>query len=224
STKRLPNEADVSSANLGVTYEWNNTNYRFNPLRGNEFLITGSAGTRKLRKSEAIVKLKNPNDPLFNYGSLYDSLEEQSYQFRVRLQGAHYFPVTRASTVKAGLQAGWFQSPAIFRNELFQIGGYGILRGFDEESIFASQYAVGTIEYRYLVGMNSFFFAFTDIGWTNNAQPAVKTKNSFIGAGLGLAFETRAGIFNISYAAGKRNDVKFDLRQSKIHLGYVNFF
>lgn len=224
SSKRLPNEADVSSVNIGVSYEWNNTNYRFNPVRGNELFISGSAGTRKLRKSEAILKLKDPNNPTFNYGSLYDSLDENAYQFRVRLQAAHYFPITRVSTFKAGIQGGWFQSPAIFRNELFQIGGYKLLRGFDEESIFVSQFVVGTGEYRYLIGQNSFFSAFVDAGWTNNAQQSVRTKNFFIGAGLGLAFETKAGIFNISYAAGKRNDVKFDLRQSKIHLGYVNFF
>lgn len=223
-SKRLPNEADVSSVSLGVTYDWNNTNYRLNPIKGNELFISASTGLRKLRRSEAIMKLKDPSDPAFSYGSLYDSLEANAYQFRLRMQGAHYFPVSRASTFKAGLQAGWFQSPAIFRNELFQVGGYKLLRGFDEESIFASQFVVGTAEYRYLVDRNSFFFAFVDVGWVNNAQQSVRKKNTFIGSGLGLAFETKAGIFNISYAAGKRNDAKFDLRQSKIHLGYVNYF
>ncbi|MGB8192229.1 MAG: ShlB/FhaC/HecB family hemolysin secretion/activation protein [Chitinophagaceae bacterium] len=223
-SRRLPNEADVSSVNLGVTYEWNNTNYRVNPYKGNEFFISASAGTRKLRKSEAILKLKDPGDPTFNYSSLYDSLSGSAYQFKLRLQAARYFPVTRASTFKAGLQAGWFQSPVVFRNELFQIGGYKLLRGFDEESIFASQFAVSTAEYRYLINQNSFFFFFVDFGWTNNTQPSVRKKNTFIGSGLGLAFSTKAGIFNMSYAAGKRNDAKFDLRQSKIHLGYVNFF
>jgi outer membrane protein assembly factor BamA len=223
-TKRLPVEADVSSVSLGVTYEVNNTNYRLNPIKGNELFISGSVGTRKLRRSEAIVKLKNPSDPAFSYASLYDTVGSNAYQFRLRMQGAHYFPISRASTFKTGLQAGWFQSPAIFRNELFQIGGYRLLRGFDEQSIFASQYAVGTAEYRYLAAQNSFFFVFADAGWVNNAQRSARKKNTFIGAGLGLAFETKAGIFNISYAAGKRNDAKFDLRQSKIHLGYVNYF
>lgn len=223
-SKRLPNEADVHSVNVGVTYEWNNTNYRFNPVRGNELFISGAAGTRTLRKSEAIVKLKDPGDPSFSYGSLYDSLEENAYQFRVRVLAAHYFPISRVSTFKLALNGGWFQTPAIFRNELFQIGGYKTLRGFDEESIFASQYAVATAEYRFLIGQNSFFFGFVDGGWAKNAQQSVRTSNTFIGAGLGLAFETKAGIFNLSYAAGKRNDVKFDLRQSKIHLGYVNYF
>ncbi|WP_315820083.1 hypothetical protein [Paraflavitalea speifideaquila] len=45
-----------------------------------------------------------------------------------------------------------------------------------------------------------------------------------MGLGLGMAFETKAGIFNISYAAGKRDDAKFNLRQAKIHFGYVNYF
>src|SRR4029077_11988085 len=99
-----------------------------------------------------------------------------------------------------------FQSPNIFRNELYQIGGYKVLRGFDEESILASAYAVGTLEYRYLIAQNSFLFAFTDLGWAKNNVPGYQIDNSYLGFGLGLAFETKAGIFNISYALGKQND------------------
>ena len=96
------------------------------------------------------------------------------------------------------------------------------MRGFDEEAIFASTYLVGTIEYRYLLGLNSNFFAFTDLGWTSNT--ITSQRNSYIGAGVGLSFETKGGIFNLSYAAGKRNDLDFDIRQSKIHFGYVSIF
>ena len=38
-TYSLPDEADVSWASLGVDYEYNNTNYRLNPTKGNEFRI-----------------------------------------------------------------------------------------------------------------------------------------------------------------------------------------
>jgi len=98
------------------------------------------------------------------------------------------------------------------------------LRGFDEESIFASEYAVLTTEYRYLIGLNSYLFTFIDAGWAGDRSNGAHTNNAFLGAGAGMAFETKAGIFNISYAAGKRDDTKFNLRQSKIHLGYINFF
>jgi len=47
---------------------------------------------------------------------------------------------------------------------------------------------------------------------------------TYFGTGLGLAFETKAGIFNLAWAVGKRNDTELNLRQSKIHFGFVNYF
>lgn len=222
--RRLPEQADINAVSIGVNYDWFTTDYRFNPRRGNEFFISASAGTRNIRKNNVIVKLYDNADPSFNFNSLYDTFQLKSYQFRVRLKAAHYFPVSRASTIKAAFNGGWFQSPNMFRNELFQIGGYKLLRGFDEESIFASSYGVATAEYRYLIGQNSFLSAFMDYGVSGNKSQGLNINNNFFGAGVGMAFETKAGIFNISYAAGKRDDQKFNLRQSKIHLGYVNYF
>ena len=224
SSKRLPQEADLRSVNLGINLEWFNTDYRLNPRKGTDLLITAAAGTKKIRKNNVIVELHDQFNPGYNYNSLYDTVQLKSYQFRIKFSGAHYFKVNRTSTLKTSLSGGWFQSPNIFRNELFQIGGYKLLRGFDEESIFASEYAVGTLEYRYLLGQNSFLFAFADLGWARNNALSRNISNTFIGAGLGMAFETKAGIFNISYASGKRDDTKFNLRQSKIHIGYVNYF
>jgi outer membrane protein assembly factor BamA len=100
-----------------------------------------------------------------------------------------------------------------------------LLRGFDEESIYANQYAMFTAEYRYLVGINSYFFGFSDVGVTKAKFNATAFSNSFISGGLGLEFETKFGLLNLSYAIGKRNDVKFDIRNSsKIHFGYINYF
>ena len=223
-TRTLPPQIDMNSTSFGVAYELSKTNYRYNPRRGNELFMSFAVGTKVIKKNNVIVKLKDESDPLFDFNSLYDSIQLNSYQFRVRAAGAHYFPLTRASTLKLGANAGWYQSPDIFRNELFQIGGYKLLRGFDEESIFCSEYLVGTLEYRYLIGRNSYLFSFVDMGWAGDNSQAKKVNNSFLGAGLGMAFETRAGIFNISLAAGKRDDTNFSLSQSKIHIGYVNFF
>src|SRR6185369_9819639 len=111
-----------------------------------------------------------------------------------------------------------------FRNELFQVGGYKLLRGFDEESQYLSQFLIGTIEYHYLVGQNSFFYVLADGGYGKNTSQNNRVSYGYFGTGLGLAFETKAGIFNIAWAVGKRNDGAFNLRQSKIHLGFVNYF
>lgn len=223
-TRRLPQEADVRSLSVGLAWDGYNTDYKFNPVRGNEWDVSIAAGTKTIRKNNVIAQLKDKNDPAFDFNRLYDTFKLKSYQFRIKAYGAHFFKLTRVSTIKAGLNLAWFQSPSIFRNELYQIGGYKLLRGFDEESIYASEYAVSTIEYRYLIGRNSNFFAFTDIGWARNNASGRNQRNSFIGAGFGMLLETKAGLFNISLAAGKRNDLDFSLRQSKIHFGYVNFF
>lgn len=222
--RRLPAEADVSSMNVGINYEWFNTDYRLSPRKGSEFRITTSAGTKTIKKNNVIVRLQDQSDPSFDFNKLYDTLSLKSWQLRMQVSFAHFFSINRTSSLKTSVTGGWFESPDIFRNELFQIGGYRLLRGFDEESIFASGYAVAGIEYRYFMGANSYLFGFVDQGFATNTIQSVKPGNTFTGGGLGMAFETKAGIFNISYAAGKRGGEKLNLRQSKIHLGYVNYF
>ena len=223
--RRLPDEADVSSLNAGVDYEFNNTDYRRNPKKGNEFRIITSAGTKKISRNNEILELKDPNDPTMDFGRLYDTVKLETYQFRVQAAAAKYFPLgNQRSTLKTALNAGLFQSRNTFRNELFQLGGYKLLRGFDEESQYLSQFAVATLEYRYLVGPNSFFYGLFDAGWGRNNSQNNNVNYTYLGTGLGLAFETKAGIFNLAWAVGKRNDTEFNLRQSKIHLGFVNYF
>lgn len=222
-TKRLPQEGDVSSFNLGFSYEYNTTDYRFNPRKGNEINVTTSAGTKKIKRNNLILELKDPSNPSFKFESLYDTVKQKAYQIRVHASGAHYVPLGRQSTIKLGANAGIYQSAHYFRNELFQIGGYKLMRGFNEESQYVSQYVIGTVEYRYLIGTNSAFFVFADGGWGKHLLE-IKKYHTYMGAGLGLAFETKAGIINLAWAVGKRNDTHFNLRQSKVHLGFVTYF
>ena len=220
--KVLPFNIDVSAVNFGIDYDFNNTNYRFNAKTGNEIKLLASIGIKTINKNNDILNL---TDPSFNYGALYDSIKLKAYQFRIKGSAAHYFATSNRSTVKTIVSAGIFNSPNIFRNELFQIGGYKLLRGFDEESIYATQYGVVTAEYRYLIGQNSYLFSFIDGGLIRNKYQLISISNKFISTGIGLVFETKLGLLNLSFAIGKRNDVNFNLSQSsKIHFGYINYF
>lgn len=221
-TKALPFNIDVGTTSFGVDYLFNKTDYRLNPRSGNELKLTALAGLKNIKRNNDILAIK---DPSFNYASLYDTLQERTYQFRIKLYGAHYFPLGKQGTFKLAANGGIFNSPNIFRNELFQIGGYRLLRGFDEESIYATQYAVATGEYRVRTALNSYFFIFSDAGWVRNKYQQVNLTNNFLSGGLGAVLETKLGLLNLSYAIGKRGDVPFNLRQaSKIHFGYVNYF
>lgn len=223
--RRLTNEADVSTVNVGIDYEFNNTNYRLNPRRGNELRIITSAGTKKIKKNNEVLELKDPGDPSFDFETLYDTIKLKTYQFRARVTAARYLPVGKQSTIKTALNAGLLQSGNIFRNELFQLGGYKLLRGFDEESQYLSQFAIATVEYRILTGQaNSYFYLLADGGWGRNNSQNTNISYTYFGTGLGLALETKTGIFNLAWAVGKRNDTEFNLRQSKIHFGFINYF
>lgn len=223
--RRLPDIGDVSYFNVGFDYDFNNTDYRLNPKKGNELKLITTVGTKKLKKNNQVLELKDPNNPGYDFGKLYDTVKLNTYQFRIRATLAKYWPLgVQRNTIKTAINAGMFQSGNVFRNELFQIGGYKLLRGFDEESQYLSHFAIATLEYRYLVGQNSFFYALFDGGWGQSNIAKNKTSYTYFGTGLGLAFETKAGIFNLAWAVGKRNDTPLNLRQSKIHIGFANYF
>ena len=224
-TKQLPVYLDVSSKNIGVDYYLQNTNYRLNPRSGNELYIMVSAGTRNLRKNNTIVALtKDFIGNSFDFKKLYDTVSKKSYLLKLKFEGTHYFPIAKQATLKSSIQLGIIQTANLFKNEIFQFGGYKMMRGFNEESIYASQYALGTLEYRYLIGQNAYMFGFFDAVVTKNKSYSAGESSVFIGTGFGLSLETKAGILNLSYALGKSDKEPLSLRQSKIHFGFVSIF
>lgn len=220
-TNSLPPVADVNSTSIGLQYNFYNTDYRFNPRRGNEFFIAGSLGNKNIKKNNAIVQIKDPN---FNANALYDTIKLHSYQFLLQGSAAKYFAIGKQAAFKLAINAGWYQSPNSFQNELFRIGGFKLLRGFDEESIYTNLYSVETAEYRYLLARNSWFYGFTDFGYAKYDVNNINFSHTYLGFGVGLSLETGTGIFSISLAEGKRDDSKLNFQQSKIHLGFISLF
>lgn len=220
-TNSLPPVADVNSTSIGLQYNFYNTDYRFNPRRGNEFFIAGSFGNKNIKKNNAIVQIKDPN---FNANALYDTIKLHSYQFLLQGSAAKYFAIGKQAAFKLAINAGWYQSPNSFQNELFRIGGFKLLRGFDEESIYTNLYSVETAEYRYLLARNSWFYGFTDFGYAKYDVNNINFSHRYLGFGVGLSLETGTGIFSISLAEGKRDDSKLNFQQSKIHLGFISLF
>lgn len=109
-------------------------------------------------------------------------------------------------------------------NNLYRLGGVNSIRGFNERSIFAKQYAITKAEYRIYIGNESFLFVLNDFGYFNSPD-----NNSFSSiykqaVGAGLNIKTNAGILTISYALGRNLNSPFKLNEGKIHIGYLNMF
>ena len=220
--RRLPDIIDVHSMNLGLGYQINTTDYQFNPRKGSELSLEAIMGNKKVKKNNTITSITPTDD--FDYASLYDTVPLSSYQVRLQAAAAKYLPIGKFGVLKLGVNGGLYQSPHIFVNEMFMIGGHDLLRGFDEQSIYATSYGVGTLEYRYLIGQNSYFFGFSDFGYAGYHNNRRSTDEGYLSFGLGMAFETKAGIFNFSLATGKGGESRFGLSQAKVHIGYVTLF
>ena len=219
-SKKLPVILDANIANLGIEYIYTNAiGTKLNKRKGFELRLTGSFGQKKIKPNSSITSLKIGGG---NYNSLYDSTGTNSYQVKAKIYAAKYIAFGKQTVLKLAVNYGFIQTKNYLQNELFQIGGFKLLRGFDEENIFTNEYVVCTAEYRYLINQNSYFFGFTDGGFSKNK--ILNKDYNYFGAGIGLALETKQGLLNISFAAGKRNDLPFSLRETKIHIGIVNNF
>jgi outer membrane protein assembly factor BamA len=224
-TKQLPSFLDFRTTNMGVEIFHQATDYRLNPRKGWEWGLRAVAGLRRTIRNNSILALtKDASGNSFDFKSLYGNVETNAYQVKVNGKVNRFSPIGRQATLKSGIQTGWVQSKQLFFNELFQLGGIKTLRGFDEESIFASRYAIGTLEYRYLIGVQSNLYAFLDHGLLARRNMLQSFNGSYTGMGLGLSFETKSGIFNLAYAAGKRGGEAFNFRESKIHFGFASLF
>ncbi len=220
--KRLPEDVDVTANGAGVELGINRTDYRLNPRRGFEGSISTSALIRQIRRSEAVTGLADNSG--FDYAALYDTLLDRQNQYVVQGQAAVYFPLSGKLVFRPAYYGGWIGGASLFRNELYQIGGFRLLRGFDEQSIFTNQYHVLSAELRVILNQNSWFYIFSDNGWVQTAFSVFSKEDWYNGFGVGATLETGSGIFTISYALGRNSENPIQFRQSRVHFGYVAYF
>lgn len=223
-TRKLPDNADVTYRTIGAEALLQRVDYKLNPRKGYKVFINAGLSFRKLIRNSQVEQTIDPilNTP-FSY--LYDSVQLSSYKYNLRVQLSAFLPLKKRIVFYENYHGGiTLSNNSLFRNELNQIGGYRLLRGFDEGSLYVNQYHVFTFEPRYLISRNSYFFLFSDVGIIQSKFATTFLKDTPYSFGLGMTFETKAGLFNISYALGGRDQQGIQFKNAKIHFGYVNYF
>lgn len=219
---KLPSILDYRRSSFGLEGAWTSLDYLLNPSGGWDIKLKTLAGLRSIKKNQKILDLSTQE---IDFNAQYDSLNKKTEQFRLDVIIEKYTQVFNRQVIKTSVNSGnIFSSQKPLRNELYRIGGYRLLRGFDEQSLEVSQYLVGTLEYRYLLGPLSYVFLFSDIGYIKSQFNDVNYTDTPISLGIGLTLETKAGLFGIVAAVGQRNSLPFDFRSPKIHFGYVSVF
>lgn len=222
--KQLPIINDVNNTLYGLEYNYQKIDDQFVPHKGFLFKVSGAIGTKQIKKNNTIVQLTDPEAPDQTLESLYDTVRLKSVHYQFRMKVAKYFPIKRRSTILTALNGGAYIGRNIFQNELFRLGGMNLLRGFDEESIFASLYTVLTVEYRFKMSKQSFLQLFFDGAYMEDRTTGQYYNDWPYGFGVGLSFQTKAGMFGLSYALGAKDRRPIDFRSAKIHFGYYNYF
>jgi outer membrane protein assembly factor BamA len=208
----LPEFGDVSTFLYGTGIHSEYLDYKLNPRRGISIEMNVSAGTKKIRKNSALPE------------TIYDNVKLQTSQYQLVSRADFFIPLFARSTIKIGNQTAFIINEQLFQNEMFRIGGIHTLRGFDEESIPASFYSIGTAEYRFLPEANSSLFLFLDWCYYEKKTHDTYSSDTPYGFGAGASFQTKAGIFSISYALGSQEGNPILLRAAKVHFGFINYF
>ncbi len=222
SSREFPAINSVEIKQYGLMANFNLLDYRFNPRKGWQIDAYASAGSKQVLRDNTISELK--------FGSsrytLYDSNILRTNQYQLKIKIDKFFQTGLRSTVKLGVYVAQLVAPRIYFNELLREGGINSLKGFNEQSIFATNFNMLEVEYRYLFGLNSYFKVFWNGAYYEDVSYG-RTQNVYDtpwGFGVGGNIETGAGILSIMYALGKEKTNSFDLRTGKIHFGISSYF
>lgn len=221
-TKQFPSINAVELKQYGISASYNLLDNRYNPRKG--FLLDAvvSAGSKQILRDNAISEIR------FGSGqtSLYDSATLRTTQFQYKIRLDKYFATGLRSTFKVGVYSSQLSAPRIYFNELLREGGINSLKGFNEQSIFASNFNMLELEFRYLIGQNSNIRAFWNGAYYEDKSygRTADVYDTPWGFGIGGNIETGAGILSLVYALGKEKNNSFDLRTGKVHFGLSSYF
>jgi hypothetical protein len=191
------NVSGFSSTTIGIGLSIQKTDNQANPGKG--YSILAESGFGNLKENEVQKKMLT----------------------EINWNATLYTKLSGLLSIKFRNQGSALIGPTDFyQNQLYKIGGLNSLRGFDEQSILASQFSIFTIEPFIRTGKNSNLFAFTDMCVYKANTIATNSKYYAISIGSGLNIDTSAGIFSLVYALGKNQHNPLQISNSKIHFGY----
>lgn len=223
STRRLPDASDIRNNIYGLGFKITRYDYFLNPRKGYSAELNAGVGIKDIIRNPTIEQLSLTAISGEPY-RLYDSIPLRYIQYRVQFSADGFIPLFSRAAIRLQTMGGHIESPSLFNSELFRIGGIRTLKGFDEQSIFASTYFIVNSELRYLLQQNSNIMLFWNGAYYRNTVRQPVLSDTPFGFGAGFNFETGAGIFSLFYAVGKEMNNPVQINRAKVHFGFVNYF
>ncbi len=194
----------VLNAQVGLEYD--TRDYPLNPRQGVYYLGSYSAG------------LKRNQGP--SYLMEEDSLRRSENLQSLQMQLKFYYNLWSNQVLALHLQGRQVKGSRLQLTDYFWFGGSQSLRGYRENQFRGNVVAWSNLEYRFLMGRNARLFLFSDWGYYQYSADERKVSEWLTGYGMGLRFQTPAGILGVDFGLGKGDA----FREAKIHFGLINQF
>ncbi len=156
-----------------------------------------------------------------NFGNRKDTNETQK-QNLINLDTHKIFNLNNRNSIFIRLNSGFINSDSYFDNELLRFGGINSIRGFEENSLFASLYGVINSEYRFQLNNSIYLHSVIDGAYYENKTLNLQEK--LISYGFGFGILTKSGLFKLNYANGKSENLPFKFSNSKVHISLTTVF
>ncbi|MFG6685605.1 POTRA domain-containing protein [Mariniflexile sp. HNIBRBA6329] len=156
-----------------------------------------------------------------NFGERNQSNQEEK-QSLLSLDAFKIFNLNTKNSIYLRINSAILNSETYFENELLRFGGINSVRGFEENSIYASLLSLLNTEYRYQLNNSIYIHTITDLAYFENKLSGNKEK--LYGFGFGFGVLTKTGLLRFNYANGKSENIPFKLSNSKIHLSLTANF
>ena len=209
-TAEFTNSTSLESENLDSVSDIENYNSSFYGI-GAEFL---KFGPRQLFGVNTFVKL---NLSLGNRKT-----KNNTDQYKLTLNGQHQININYRNKLYLNLNSQILISNNLLNNELFRFGGVNSIRGFGENSLLASRFAVLQTEYRYILDTNLYANTVIDVG--NYENKLIDINGNIMGYGVGIGLKSKAGVFNLIIANSVSNVQESNFSNTRIHINFTSFF
>lgn len=203
----------IESSNLSSNTEFNTTDYSTQ-------LFEALYLFEKRQNRDLLFPIKQQLKLIYSNGQR-TSNSLKTPQEIILLKAQNIFNINKKNSLFLGFQAEQIRSDNLQFNELRRFGGIQSLRGFEENSLYASSYALLNTEYRFRINNSFYLHTIADIAFMEDNN--LESKKLY-GFGLGFGIRTNAGLFNINYANGSTNQQDFDFAKSKVHISLKTTF
>ena len=204
------NSTSLEQENLNSISEIDDYNSSFYGI-GAEYL---KLGPRQLFGVNTFVNL--------NLSAGSRKTENDTEQYKLSLSGQHQININYRNRLYLNLNSQILISDNFLNNELFRFGGVNSIRGFAENSLLASRFAVLQTEYRYILDANLYANTVIDVG--NYENKLNNVNENIVGYGAGIGLKSQAGIFNLIIANSVSDVQESTFSNTRIHINFTSFF